>query len=200
MPSWLGLMCHPGGGDRRRSSQTHQERHVCRAQAKECGPDHFGRTVRGQARRDGDVQSHRQARPRHAHLRLFQEPRAGPDPHVLRLLRYGRSQDRRRLDALPRKSRSTRTRTSPISTLWNIHEDEVTWSIKLKVPADTEPGKKRFGARRATWSATKRIVVFPANGPFRSRVDGPSRQRARKSIGSGFQRTQQTGQIPVDQR
>ena len=43
------------------------------------------------------------------------------------------------------------------------HEDEVTWSIKLKVPTDTEPGRNRFAARRAIMVCTAKSCSIPGN-------------------------------------
>ena len=45
------------------------------------------------------------------------------------------------------------------------HEDEVTWSIKLKIPDGIEPGKKDLRCQAGYRSATPRIAVSPANGP-----------------------------------
>ena len=63
-----------------------------------------GRPARGAARRDRHLQGHGQARARPAHLRFRQAGREsrGPGPDDLRLLRHGRVEDRRRLEARPR--------------------------------------------------------------------------------------------------
>ena len=44
------------------------------------------------------------------------------------------------------------------------HENEVTWSIKLKVPEGTEPGKKVLRCQAGYRSAMRSIAVSPANG------------------------------------
>ena len=55
------------------------------------------------------------------------------------------------------------------------HEDEITWSIKLKIPPGTEPGKKSLRCQADTWFATpshcSMLGPVDASG---SRADGPA--------------------------